>query len=929
MVRRRRFCVVYVLLLHLSLRVSSAINNAVVYSLRELFKASHASIYGEKFAPAIAPTVHWWQQSTGSPTLGTGEVSFHKGIAWTQNTLTNRTHVTKLKSNIIIVSRIGVSFCIEVLAHLSNTIDGPYSSLSCGISLVSNMKTHHLALPATTVESIPQEANLTVRIWLQLSSEPENRLGVSTTKYRNIPVSSSREPDTQLKMEASNVPFISGVIRSDAISGAVLIPEYTFAPDLTLSKEKFLATFGKLCMDFVAQKETNSATKRCIFFDRFGSIGRIGYSGAQSPHQIPGGFMDGLDDLTHSIEIVFTPRRNFSNRGPLPRAVFVVKDIKLPYSSTELQMAAWSAVYLCSFSAHISVFYSLTEQLKDAGGCDRGILHSASFLPYIPMHSTPLMIATRFGWERGVREILTLWLGDDGLAKCSPVDVRDRDGQNILEVATTYSSKATPKIMAMLIDTIGIETVLEKQRLVIGAQMPTYKGGLSYERKVEYACLSLANAARYNHVKTFAYMHSTIKWKSANPLAVALLMASESGNVAIVKTLLEADHLQANPALTLNKAIVPRTCSEWDRYGTDHGTHRRYLMYTALIAATRNGHSNIVREIAAHLPGSIEVMDMSGFTAIMWAAFPGTKNGLESAKELVAAGADPTRPMNHGSISFLDSVKDTEMLDVLESSFAFKMQQQVKQSGRDIAVCFRGYLRSFHTVKYDMMERWFEPLRQGQSKLSYMSVEAWGDRKFQEAYETSTFKPLVFDTHVRQPKRANWTFTENYDMSILESCLPYDILRGVSSSLEVLLLTLEDINLCADSIEALEAERGAEFTHVFLLRPDIRPDAHLKSEYLAGLDSAILVPARVRLGIDETLAIGPRRYMMKYLRGLKVDTLNLLSRAEKCERVTNSEFMVRDMLAKEGMPVLANPWLNSKKIREAGFCTGVGDCIRL
>ena len=82
--------------------------------------------------------------------------------------------------------------------------------------------------------------------------------------------------------------------------------------------------------------------------------------------------------------------------------------------------------------------------------------------------------------------------------------------------------------------------------------------------------------------------------------------------------MIEADKSQSNPTLNLKNAIVPRFCLDRRRYGVNPASHNYHLYRTALIAATRNGHIDIVKALVDHLPTSVEVMDDYGLTALMW-----------------------------------------------------------------------------------------------------------------------------------------------------------------------------------------------------------------------------------------------------------------------------------------------------------------------
>ena len=104
-------------------------------------------------------------------------------------------------------------------------------------------------------------------------------------------------------------------------------------------------------------------------------------------------------------------------------------------------------------------------------------------------------------------------------------------------------------------------------------------------------------------------------------------------------------------------------------------------------------------------------------------------------------------------------------------------------------------------------------------------------------------------------------------------------------------------------MESIEAKRGGiNFTHIFLLRWDIYPFRKVPIESLKTIDSTLIVPIQTPTGIDDQLILGPRRYMMKFLRDI-VSSWTQLLKEKKCEFVTNTEEQYRLVMAKHGMPV--------------------------
>ena len=206
--------------------------------------------------------------------------------------------------------------------------------------------------------------------------------------------------------------------------------------------------------------------------------------------------------------------------------------------------------------------------------------------------------------------------------------------------------------------------------------------------------------------------------------------------------------------------IVPRFCLERRRYGVSPASHHYHLYQTALIAASRAGQVDIVKALVDHLPSSIEVMDDYGLTALMWAVLDGTPRHLKIAKILIDVGADPTRLMNHGHTPLIDSVKNEAMKNILVQSPLIAEYDRIKAHGRDIAVCFRGGLRSYHEVKHAIKESWFDPFKDNGDRLHIIGIQAFGDKKFEETRDANTFLPIDFDTLHLQPKRDPKTFLD-------------------------------------------------------------------------------------------------------------------------------------------------------------------------
>ena len=865
--------------------------NPVQETFSEYLFALNNGILGKECSPVNAKAT-WWQENERFSGIGDLEICFsHFGC--TYYTMKNRTHTVSMKENSLILSRGGVDMCIFLKVFFS-----PEKFDETEVCQFSHAQRDFcIRLPALTLSSIPTTINTSINVWAEIPSVSGKMtqvpLRTQLLQHTSLAVSvEGARCNASTTISEEDMPILDFVGPHGFVFPVVSFP-LSQAPEA--SKKRLLQIFGYACIDFEDAKEKGaSRTRRCSTLD-----------GLKENRPFDSLAFSITDELVHTLVFTLLPGKPCQTSGKYLHMKFQ-DAVQFKYSASELQVAMWSAVMLSAVAKQFtSAFAGVKSLLASAGGCTGGIEHSSSFLNFLPMYSTPLMAVTKLGWEEGVKEVLS-WLPSLQMKDCIPLDLRDRDGQPLLEVATTYGSLATVDIM---------------KRLVAASST------LSPDRKYEDMCLAMTGAARYGHHDNFAYFQSHA-WRTAHPYGLSLLLASAAGHYEIVEALLFADTQEQDQTLKLKEAIVPRSCLERERgrYGVDPGRHHNHLHHTALIAATRQGHVDVVKRLAMHLPASIEVMDGSGYTAIMWAGFLETPRRLETAKILIEAGADPTRLMNYGNIPFVDTVEDSAMINILHGSPHVTSYNRIKTEGRDIAVCFRGGLRSYHQVKHAMKERWFDPLGEG-GRLSLIGLQAFGDKKFEEAKEAGEFSPLHFDVLNLQPTRDPRTYLDNYDPVIYQSCTPYAAQRGLSSSLEAMLLLNHDISRCADSVEKLESRRGgAKFTHIFLLRWDIYPLKKMAFEYLQGIDTTIIVPNLVGTGIDETAALGPRRYMMKYLRGIESQWYKILTKMEPCKHVTNFEEIVRFVLANAGVPVSSNAWLNSRKVRTEGWCRQSNNC---
>ena len=363
---------------------------------------------------------------------------------------------------------------------------------------------------------------------------------------------------------------------------------------------------------------------------------------------------------------------------------------------------------------------------------------------------------------------------------------------------------------------------------------------------------------------------------------------------------------------------------------------------TALIAAVRGGSGNlrIVQMILQHLPESVHLRDVYDMTALSWAvknvphhdddddnddddedivrAVDPASADATKARRMIAllldAGADPSARVQFQN-ELLDFVRDNVTHTLLSSSKLLALQRKIQRDGRKFAICFKGQTRTvfprlFPTIRKKIVQGL---TMNGRHKVHLFAVQA-GDpvtKTSDPGFNEHMFAPLkptglLFYSAKNQDARTLLSANKPLQM---RSCFQYGIRGGSYGALEGLLHVVQDVGRCMDVIETAEAESNDQYTHVAMTRFDTIPEhALVLSQFKdIDLDSHIYVPSFTRLGVDDTFAIGPRRHMAKYLRGMLDEFARVFSAETKCEQSMVSEHFIRHNMVRSGLPTRHSP----------------------
>ena len=94
-----------------------------------------------------------------------------------------------------------------------------------------------------------------------------------------------------------------------------------------------------------------------------------------------------------------------------------------------------------------------------------------------------------------------------------------------------------------------------------------------------------------------------------------------------------------------------------------------------------------------------------------------------------------------------------------------------------------------------------------------------------------------------------------------------------------------------------------------MTRFDIAPARAMRLSWMNDLDSHLYVPMASSLGVDDSFAMGPRRYMAIYLRGMLGEYSRVFADRTRCARAINSEHFVQNNMIQSGLPTRHSPMI--------------------
>ena len=100
-----------------------------------------------------------------------------------------------------------------------------------------------------------------------------------------------------------------------------------------------------------------------------------------------------------------------------------------------------------------------------------------------------------------------------------------------------------------------------------------------------------------------------------------------------------------------------------------------------------------------------------------------------------------------------------------------------------------------------------------------------------------------------------------------------------------------------------------------MTRFDTAPFRPIHLLKLKDIDSHLYVPIQGNLGVDDTFAIGPRRHMAKYLRGMLGEFSRVFSGSTRCERAMGSEHIIGENIVQQGLPTRHSPLIRFDRYR--------------
>ena len=94
-----------------------------------------------------------------------------------------------------------------------------------------------------------------------------------------------------------------------------------------------------------------------------------------------------------------------------------------------------------------------------------------------------------------------------------------------------------------------------------------------------------------------------------------------------------------------------------------------------------------------------------------------------------------------------------------------------------------------------------------------------------------------------------------------------------------------------------------------MTRFDIAPARAIRLSWMKDLDSHLYVPMASSLGVDDTFAMGPRRYMATYLRGMLGEFSRVFADRTRCARAMGCEHFVQNNMIQSGLPTRHSPMI--------------------
>jgi hypothetical protein len=616
-----------------------------------------------------------------------------------------------------------------------------------------------------------------------------------------------------------------------------------------------------------------------------------------------------------------------------------------------LQLALWGAAAR-GISEHMRAIALILESYGGCVGDDDDINggtveHSASFLPYISELSTPLIVAVQRGHIEAVNELLTWHSIFPKTSMCSPFTFQNRDGHSALVSAVSFGNH-TGHFQKRELERSRRDEMVSALLPVMDRLWTRSTGA----KMSEIMCQAMETAGSFGDWEALRVLMNSNFSYSSNPklhrngIASALLRAAKGGHEDCVGKILAADGSQQfNMQTRLFNVLAPSICDTYSRYSANVPLQEHHPEMTPLIAATRKGYPRIVQMLLIHLPQSISLRDVFDMSALAWAVVlvPGggdsdsdafgdsdstdsdSSEGIQKQNRrrvvtmLLDAGADPGERIQFHT-ELLDVVRDDVTRSILFNSKLMSLQRDIQREGRKFAICFKGQKRDvFDRLWSTNRNKLISPLEMGgRNTVDLFGVQAgdvYGnpDPEFHEhMFAPLKAKGLYFHSKQNQDNR---TLLSKYHTLQMRSCFQLGLQGGSYGALEGLLLVVQDVGRCMDAIEIAEKQQSWQYTHIVMTRFDIAPQRKFNLSQLKDIDTHVYVPSGFSVGVDDTLAIGPRRHMEKYLRGMLGEFSRVFSDQTRCEYALVCEHFVRNHMVRSGLPTRHSPFVNADRFK--------------